>query len=233
MSEESTHAVAKDPVCGMTVDPQAAAGSATHEGRTYYFCGQSCLRRFRAEPAKFAAPEAGRGASGGQSGAHGSAGRGAQERGIQYTCPMHPEIVRDRPGSCPKCGMALEPRTVTAQEEESPEYRDMRRRFAIGAALSLPVVAIAMDALDGIVARRMGLTSKLGAVLDITADRIVEHVYWITFAVIQMVPLWIPLVVVTRSFVVDAVRGFALARGRTAFGEDSMARSRLTRFLTG
>lgn len=101
------------------------------------------------------------------------------------------------------------------------------------AGVILTVVAIAMDALDGIVARRMGLTSKLGAVLDITADRIVEHVYWITFAVIQIVPLWIPLVVVTRSFVVDAVRGLALARGRTAFGEDSMARSRLTRFLTG
>lgn len=101
------------------------------------------------------------------------------------------------------------------------------------AGVVLTVIAIAMDALDGIVARRMGLASKLGAVLDITADRIVEHVYWITFAVIQMVPLWIPLVVVTRSFVVDAVRGMALARGRTAFGEDSMARSRLTRFLTG
>jgi CDP-diacylglycerol--glycerol-3-phosphate 3-phosphatidyltransferase len=89
-----------------------------------------------------------------------------------------------------------------------------------------------MDALDGIVARRMGLASKLGAVLDITADRIVEHVYWITFAVAQLVPLWMPLVIVTRSFVVDGVRGLALARGRTAFGESSMARSRLTRFLT-
>ena len=111
--------------------------------------------------------------------------------------------------------------------------------FVVGSAAAaalgvlLTVVAIAMDALDGIVARRMGLASKLGGVLDITADRIVEHVYWITFAVAHVVPLWIPLVVVTRSFLVDAVRGLALLQGRTAFGDSSMARSALTRFLTG
>ena len=95
------------------------------------------------------------------------------------------------------------------------------------------MVAIALDALDGIVARRMGLASKLGGLLDITADRIVEHVYWITFAVAHVVPLWMPLVVVTRSFLVDAVRGLASVRGKTAFGESSMARSGLTRFLSG
>jgi CDP-diacylglycerol--glycerol-3-phosphate 3-phosphatidyltransferase len=110
--------------------------------------------------------------------------------------------------------------------------------FVVGSAAAaafgvlLTVIAIGMDALDGIVARRMGLASKLGGVLDITADRIVEHVYWITFAVAHVVPLWIPLVVVTRSFLVDAVRGLALVRGKTAFGDSSMARSALTRFLT-
>ena len=104
---------------------------------------------------------------------------------------------------------------------------------AAGAGVLLTVVAIALDALDGVVARRMGLASKLGGLLDITADRIVEHVYWITFAVAHVVPLWMPLVVVTRSFLVDAVRGLASVRGKTAFGESSMARSRLTRFLTG
>jgi CDP-diacylglycerol--glycerol-3-phosphate 3-phosphatidyltransferase len=104
---------------------------------------------------------------------------------------------------------------------------------AAALAVLLTMIAIGMDALDGIVARRMGLASKLGGLLDITADRIVEHVYWITFAVAQVVPLWIPLVVVTRSFLVDAVRGLALARGKTAFGDSSMARSPLTRFLTG
>jgi CDP-diacylglycerol--glycerol-3-phosphate 3-phosphatidyltransferase len=100
-------------------------------------------------------------------------------------------------------------------------------------AVILTVVAIAMDALDGIAARRLGLESKLGGLLDITADRIVEHVYWVTFAVAHLVPLWIPLVVVTRSVLVDAVRGLALVQGKTAFGSSSMARSRLSEFLTG
>jgi CDP-diacylglycerol--glycerol-3-phosphate 3-phosphatidyltransferase len=104
---------------------------------------------------------------------------------------------------------------------------------AAALAVLLTMIAIGMDALDGIVARRMGLASKLGGLLDITADRIVEHVYWITFAVAHVVPLWIPLIVVTRSFLVDGVRGLALVRGRTAFGDSSMARSPLTRFLTG
>lgn len=103
---------------------------------------------------------------------------------------------------------------------------------AAAVGVVLVVVVIAMDALDGIVARRLGLASKVGAVLDITADRIVEHVFWITFAVLHHVALWVPLVVATRSFLVDAARGFALASGRTAFGEETMARSRLTRFLT-
>jgi phosphatidylglycerophosphate synthase len=106
---------------------------------------------------------------------------------------------------------------------------------SMGAAMSavvLTAVAIAMDALDGMAARRLGLSSKLGGIIDITADRIVEHVYWITFAVGHLVPLWVPLVIVTRSVLVDAVRGLALAQGRTAFGESTMARSPLSRFLT-
>jgi CDP-diacylglycerol--glycerol-3-phosphate 3-phosphatidyltransferase len=101
---------------------------------------------------------------------------------------------------------------------------------AVGVAL-IPLV-IAMDALDGIVARQLGVASELGGVLDITGDRIVEHAFWITFAVAHQVSLWVPLVVMTRSFLVDAVRGLALVQGRTAFGSDSMARSGLTRFLT-
>lgn len=103
---------------------------------------------------------------------------------------------------------------------------------AAAVGVALVVVVIAMDALDGIAARRLGLASKLGAVFDITADRIVEHVFWITFAVAHQVALWVPLVVVTRSFLVDAVRGLALAQGRTAFGSETMARSPVTRFLT-
>jgi CDP-diacylglycerol---glycerol-3-phosphate 3-phosphatidyltransferase len=102
----------------------------------------------------------------------------------------------------------------------------------VAAGVSLIVVVIALDALDGIAARRLGRASKLGGILDITADRIVEHVFWITFAVAHQVALWVPLVVMTRSFLVDAVRGLALVQGRTAFGSDSMARSPVTRFLT-
>jgi phosphatidylglycerophosphate synthase len=105
--------------------------------------------------------------------------------------------------------------------------------LASALGVALVVVVIAMDALDGIVARRMGLASDLGGVLDITADRIVEHVFWITFAALAQVALWVPLVVMTRSLLVDAVRALALTSGRTAFGERSMARSQLTRFLTG
>lgn len=100
------------------------------------------------------------------------------------------------------------------------------------AAVVLTGIAIAMDALDGFAARRMGLGSKLGAVLDITADRVVEQVYWITFAVADLVPLWVALVIVTRSVLVDAVRGLALVHGRTAFGDSTMARSGLSHFLT-
>lgn len=101
------------------------------------------------------------------------------------------------------------------------------------AAVVLTVVVIAMDGLDGYLARRLDLTSELGSVLDITADRIVEHIFWISFAVAGMVGLWVPLVVMTRSFLVDTARGMALAHGRTAFGESTMMRSPLSRFLTG
>lgn len=99
------------------------------------------------------------------------------------------------------------------------------------AGLVLTVVVIAMDALDGYLARRLGVADELGAVLDITGDRIVEHVFWIYFAVAGLVPVWVPLVIVTRSFVVDTVRGMALTGGMTAFGEKTMMRSPLSRFL--
>lgn len=102
--------------------------------------------------------------------------------------------------------------------------------IALGAALI--VLVLAMDGLDGFMARRSGRTSELGAVLDITADRIVEHVFWVYFAVAHQVGVWAPLVVMTRSFLVDSVRGLALAHGKTAFGPSTMMRSPTTRFLT-
>ncbi|MEJ2205186.1 MAG: CDP-alcohol phosphatidyltransferase family protein [Gemmatimonadota bacterium] len=102
-----------------------------------------------------------------------------------------------------------------------------------GTAVVLTVVVIAMDGLDGYLARRLDLTSELGAVLDITADRIVEHIFWISFAVLGKVGLWVPLVVMTRSFLVDTARGMALAHGKTAFGSTTLQRSAVGRFLTG
>jgi CDP-diacylglycerol--glycerol-3-phosphate 3-phosphatidyltransferase len=99
------------------------------------------------------------------------------------------------------------------------------------AGLALTGVAIGLDGVDGYLARRLGIASDLGAVLDITGDRIVEHVFWIYFAVAGLVPAWIPLLIVSRSFAVDAVRGVALTSGKTAFGERTMQRSPLSRFL--
>lgn len=88
------------------------------------------------------------------------------------------------------------------------------------------------DGLDGWVARRRGSTSKLGAVLDIAGDRIVENALWVVFAHMHLVGVWAPLVVLSRSFVVDVMRSVALTEGKTAFGESTMARSRITWFLT-
>jgi Cu+-exporting ATPase len=117
--------MAIDPICGMTVD-EASALRAERDGRTFYFCCDHCRQKFLSAPP-------------------------AHEQLIQpiakvYTCPMHPEVEQDHPGACPKCGMALERKTVTAgtDDEENAELRDMTRRFWIGAALALPVFALAM-----------------------------------------------------------------------------------------
>jgi CDP-diacylglycerol---glycerol-3-phosphate 3-phosphatidyltransferase len=93
-------------------------------------------------------------------------------------------------------------------------------------------VIFAGDGLDGWVARRRNSSSKLGAVLDIAGDRVVENVLWVVFAEMQMVGVWAPLVVLTRSFVVDVLRSVALTEGKTPFGDTTMARSKLTWFLT-
>jgi Cu+-exporting ATPase len=120
-----------DPVCGMKVLPQKAAASVEHAGRTWYFCGQGCRIKFEASPAKY----------------DGSAppitisSAPISSASAEYTCPMHPEIVRPGPGACPICGMALEPRTVTAGET-NPELKSMTRRLWLGAVLTVPLLAI-------------------------------------------------------------------------------------------
>jgi len=130
------HAVAPaqvvDPVCGMTIDPADAVGHVDYRGQTYYFCNPSCLERFRASPAEFIDPHP----------APAAAAPGADTR--EYTCPMHPQIRQIGPGSCPICGMALEPVVVTLEEHPNEELTDMSRRFWVTAALTLPLLLLAM-----------------------------------------------------------------------------------------
>ena len=166
---------AKDPVCGMTVDP-ARAARFDHAGTTYYFCCHGCLEKFKADPAKYLAsvgqasrPVPSHSSSAAPAAADYTCPMHPEVRQtrfgscpdcgmalepvsiappatkIEYTCPMHPEIVRDAPGACPICGMALEPRTVTLAEAENPELRDMTRRFWVSVPLALPVFLLAMS----------------------------------------------------------------------------------------
>lgn len=134
-------ASAIDPVCGMTVEPAGAAGSTAHAGTTYYFCSTHCLHKFEANPGRYL--NGGPVPMPGMSPANDS----PSIPGTVYTCPMDPEVVSDRPGSCPKCGMALEPRTATAEEGPNPELADLSRRFWVGLVLSLPVFLSAMSAM--------------------------------------------------------------------------------------
>jgi Cu+-exporting ATPase len=141
----------KDPVCGMMVVPEKAAGKVEHAGKTYYFCSKSCAERFSREPEKFlAAPGAGGMEHGPAPAEHratqhsAAASRVTDEKKVRYTCPMHPEIIQFGPGSCPICGMALEPMDVFAEVEADPEYDSMRLRFWVSAALALPVLLFSM-----------------------------------------------------------------------------------------
>ena len=130
----------KDPVCGMMVDPEKAAGKVEHDGKTYYFCSARCVERFRNEPEKFlAAP-----GTAGMEHKAAPAAVPAVAKNVRYTCPMHPEIVQIGPGTCPKCGMALEPMDILAEEQADPEYESMRKRFWVSVAFSLPLLVLSM-----------------------------------------------------------------------------------------
>jgi CDP-diacylglycerol--glycerol-3-phosphate 3-phosphatidyltransferase len=102
----------------------------------------------------------------------------------------------------------------------------------ITACMPLVAVTFALDGADGWVARRRGETTQLGAVFDIAGDRIVENVFWVVFADLDLIPIWVPLLVITRGFIVDGLRSISFAEGMTAFGEHNMMRSPLTRWLT-
>src|SRR5262245_33267521 len=110
----------RDPVCGMTVDPAASTQRAEYAGHSHFFCSAKCREKFTAEPGQYLDGRA-----------HAAAGEAL------WTCPMHPQIVRNEPGNCPICGMALEPMTPAAGEVANPELRTMTRRFWVGVALSL------------------------------------------------------------------------------------------------
>src|SRR5688572_28856331 len=124
--------MAIDPVCGMTVDPASAAGHVDYQGKTYHFCSQHCVHAFKADPQKFLGKKP---------------APATVKEGAQYTCPMHPEIVQVGPGSCPKCGMALVP--MESAEEDDSELRDLTRRLWVSAALSAPLVLVAMAPMLG------------------------------------------------------------------------------------
>ncbi|MCA0404730.1 MAG: heavy metal translocating P-type ATPase [Proteobacteria bacterium] len=131
--EGHAHGSLKDPVCGMDVDPATAKHQTKHAGRNYYFCSAGCRTKFIGDPERYLVPKAATPAV-------------AAPEGTIYTCPMHPEVRQEGPGSCPICGMALEPEMVSLEDAPNPELADMTRRFWIGLALTLPVFFLEMGA---------------------------------------------------------------------------------------
>jgi P-type Cu+ transporter len=187
----------RDPVCGMKVEEQTAAGTVEHEGHHFYFCSRSCLDKFKADPQRYLSPHS----PGKVAAANGplieytcpmdpevrrlgpgtcpKCGMALEPASVQqpvkrveYTCPMHPEIVRDQPGSCPICGMALEPREVTVTED-NPELIDMKRRFWVSTVLTAPLlIFMVLDMLPA--AHRLSPTTT----------------GWLQFALASPVVLW-------------------------------------------
>lgn len=160
----SSSTTTKDPVCGMTVVTEKAAARFTVDGKEYYFCSERCRTKFVANPAGYLSS------------------KGAvtivsteQVGAVTYTCPMHPEIRQVGPGSCPICGMALEP-VDPSIEVENPELRDMSRRFKVGAALTLPLLLLTMGEMIPVLSNQI---TRLGA-----ANR------WIQFLLSTPVVLW-------------------------------------------
>ncbi|MFC3206660.1 heavy metal translocating P-type ATPase [Aquamicrobium soli] len=134
-----SYLTAEDPVCGMKVDRATARHFLRHEGEKFYFCSQGCLDKFQADPEKYR---------------NGRPAPTPAPKGTKYTCPMHPEIVRDGPGDCPICGMALEPMGVpTGEEGPNPELVDFSRRFWVSAALSIPLLVLSMGPMLGLPVR--------------------------------------------------------------------------------
>src|SRR5262245_44962451 len=137
--EPEKYLTSTDPVCGMSVNRATARHFARHEGQGFYFCSAGCKAKFEAAPDQYLGEQM---------------AASPVPKGTQYTCPMHPEIVRDKPGSCPICGMALEPIGVpTGDEEPNPELVDFSRRFWVSAILSVPLLVITMGPMLGLPVR--------------------------------------------------------------------------------
>ncbi len=135
----------------MTVAPSQAAASAAYDGQKFYFCSTHCAEKFRRDPARYLVEKVRLGMGHAEPGHSTEAPAG----GAKYTCPMHPEIVRDRPGSCPICGMALEPVAVTEDADVDPELADMSRRFKICMVLTTPLLLLSMgEMLPGVMRAR-------------------------------------------------------------------------------
>jgi len=151
---ERASPAARDPVCGMTVDPASARHLSEHGDRTWYFCCAGCKAKFEADPGRYADA----------CGAKPAASAPPAPAGTIYTCPMHPQIRHLGPGACPICGMALEPLLVEAQSGPNPELLDMSRRFWVGLALGLPVIGLGMGGHllgHGILSARTGVLIQL------------------------------------------------------------------------
>ncbi|MGR4877171.1 heavy metal translocating P-type ATPase [Pseudoxanthomonas sp. LARHCG66] len=153
-ANDDTHAT--DPVCGMKVDPLTTSHHAEHAGQAYHFCSAGCRTKFVADPERYLHP---------------ATDAAPVPAGTQYTCPMHPEIVQDGPGTCPLCGMALEPMLPSLDEEENPELTDFRRRFWWTLPFSTATLLLAMG----------------GMYLDVIPPTVRT---WLEFALSTPVVLW-------------------------------------------
>jgi Cu+-exporting ATPase len=198
LAETSTKVV--DPVCGMRIVPEEAAGTQEYEGNTYYFCSRSCVEKFKADPVSFVTPKPKQSPESpdakpveyicpmhpevskmgpGSCPKCGMALEPATPSDVikhsDWTCPMHPQISRDGPGQCPICGMNLEPREVTT-DESNPELTSMTRRFWLGAVLTVPLLALMVS--DLLPARPLQHLIKPGVL------------GWLQFALATPVVLW-------------------------------------------
>ncbi len=181
MSSNKYHneGIYKDHVCGMSVSGEDIALRYEHEGTTYHFCSAHCLEKFKEAPVSYI--------SMGEKGKHqhnGDSPHAKTDHGTNahhWTCPMHPEIVQDKPGSCPKCGMALESSSFSLEEgEENQEYTEMKKRFISGAMLTVPLVIIAMREMlpGGRLLEQLASSTVLGWLELIVATPVVLWAGW-------------------------------------------------------